>query len=274
MDYLYAGKTTKNTNGEATEAHGAEEHPLVNLQHTIGNSGVKRMLAGANGVIQTKLTVGAADDAYEQEADAVAKQVMSKPDTATDSVQREGEEDELAMMRVQREGEEDELAMMRVQREGEEDELAMMRVQRAGEEDELAMKRVQREGEEDELAMMRVQRDELPEDKSGSFEVGGGIESQIENSRGGGSSLPDDARGFFEDRMGADFSGVRIHNTSESNTLNRDLGARAFTYGSDIHFADGQYDPNSNGGRELLAHELTHVVQQGGAKAQPKREEK
>ena len=61
---------------------------------------------------------------------------------------------------------------------------------------------------------------------------------------------------------GQDFSDVKVHTDPESHALNDQLGAKAFTTGSDIFFRSGAYDPGSSGGRELLTHELTHVVQQ------------
>ena len=70
--------------------------------------------------------------------------------------------------------------------------------------------------------------------------------------------------------MGADFSGVRVHTGGQADTLNRNLSARAFTTGQDIFFKQGEYSPGSSGGRELLAHELTHVVQQNGDSVQTK----
>jgi hypothetical protein len=117
--------------------------------------------------------------------------------------------------------------------------------------------------EEEELQAKRVQR-ESAEDV-GVPPVTDDVESRIDRSRGSGSAMPENARGFFESRMGADFSGVKIHTGSESDQLNRSLDARAFTTGSDIFFRDGEYNPDSSGGRELLAHELTHVVQQNAA---------
>ena len=60
----------------------------------------------------------------------------------------------------------------------------------------------------------------------------------------------------------ADFSGVRIHTSTEADSMNRSLSAKAFTTGKDIYFRQDEYNPGSSGGRELLAHELTHVVQQ------------
>ncbi|MDX2136644.1 MAG: DUF4157 domain-containing protein [Chloroflexota bacterium] len=203
---------------------------MLQLQRLVGNQAVQRMLAQRQ--IQTKLEVGAADDVYEQEANRVASDVMRMSDPAL-------EEDELQMQRIQREAlpEEEELQMQRIQREAlpEEDELQMQRIQRAS-------------------------AQEVPE-------VTGDIESTIERSRGGGQAMPDTAQEFFGSRMGQDFSGVNIHTGAEADTLNRQLEARAFTTGSDIYFRDGEYNPDSSGGKELLAHELTHVVQQGASVA-------
>jgi hypothetical protein len=111
--------------------------------------------------------------------------------------------------------------------------------------------------------MKRVQREAL----GGVLEVTDEIESRIEGQRGGGRGLPDSAREFFEPRFGQDFSGVQIHTGKEADMLNRQLDARAFTTGSDIFFRDGEYNPESSGGRELLAHELAHVIQQGASEA-------
>ena len=247
---------------------------LIRLQRLVGNQAVQRLLSD-NGVdirqrtaptVQAKMTVGAADDPYEREADAVASQVMAKRDI----VQRAGEEEELQMKRadIQRseggEVEEEELQMKRVDM-----------VQRAGEEEELQMKRadIQRseggEVEEEELQMKRadIQRDEddQPVDMSGSFDVGADVESKISAKSGSGQTIPDVNRQMFESTMGHDFSGVNVHTDTQSDNLNKQLGARAFTTGSDIFFRQGEYNPASSNGQELLAHELTHVVQQGGA---------
>ena len=84
---------------------------------------------------------------------------------------------------------------------------------------------------------------------------------------GGGQPLPSSARGFFERRFGRDFGDVRIHRDARAGELAASIGARAFTYGRDIAFAPGELAPDSARGRRLLAHELTHVVQQGGDSA-------
>ncbi len=99
----------------------------------------------------------------------------------------------------------------------------------------------------------------------GEAEVTPEVESAIERSRGGGQALDTGVRRQMEAAFGSDFGGVRIHTGSESHLLNRAVNAIAFTTGRDIFFSDGAYVPQSSGGRGLLAHELTHVVQQGGS---------
>jgi hypothetical protein len=80
-----------------------------------------------------------------------------------------------------------------------------------------------------------------------------------------GRPLAASARAFFEPRFGADFSGVRVHHDEAAGELARDLHARAFAVGPDLVFAPGQFAPETTRGRHLLAHELTHVLQQGRA---------
>ena len=243
---------------------------VVDLQRIIGNQAVQRLINNAG--IQTKMTVGAANDPYEMEADAVAKQVMTGGES---SVQRESEsmEDEISekrmpqfLQRAKLGEDDDEMQMKRadVQRETQEDELNLMRadIQR---DDEL-------EGIEDEIQEKRVQRQ--ADDLSGSFDVEGQVEQQIQSSKGSGQAMGSSSD-FFTQRMGHDFSNVNIHTDSSADNLNRSLGAKAFTTGNDIYFRSGEYNPSSSSGQELLAHELTHVVQQtGGSPVQTKREDK
>jgi hypothetical protein len=79
--------------------------------------------------------------------------------------------------------------------------------------------------------------------------------------------LPEAVRAEFEPKFGADFGTVRIHSNKNADALNRKVSAKAFTHGQDIYFKAGQYDPKSNKGKTLLAHELTHTLQQKGATA-------
>jgi hypothetical protein len=86
----------------------------------------------------------------------------------------------------------------------------------------------------------------------------------IERQRGSGRRLENEARHALERTFDADFSNVRVHTDSEAGRLSRALGANAFTAGRDIFFDLGAYRPDSSLGLKLLAHELTHIVQQRG----------
>ncbi|AOY81877.2 MULTISPECIES: DUF4157 domain-containing protein [Moorena] len=88
------------------------------------------------------------------------------------------------------------------------------------------------------------------------------LESSIQQARGSGMPIALSIRKPMEQSFGADFSGVRVHNDAQSDQLNQSIQARAFTTGKDIFFRQGEYNPGSRGGQELIAHELTHVVQQ------------
>ena len=87
-------------------------------------------------------------------------------------------------------------------------------------------------------------------------------ESAISQAKGGGQPLPDNTRVQMEQSLGSDLSEVRIHTDSRANSLNHSLQATAFTIGQDIFFRQGTYQPRSTTGQNLLAHELTHVLQQ------------
>ncbi len=90
------------------------------------------------------------------------------------------------------------------------------------------------------------------------------LESLINRARGGGQSLDPGLQRKMGQAMGADFSRVKVHTDSQSDQLNKSIQARAFTTGQDVFFRQGAYQPGSRNGQELLAHELTHVVQQNG----------
>jgi Domain of unknown function (DUF4157) len=89
------------------------------------------------------------------------------------------------------------------------------------------------------------------------------VAANLKNTAGKGSKLPAKTMHEMNNSFGADFSNVRVHNDSEAVNMNKELNAQAFTHGRDIYFNEGKFDPNSAQGKFLLAHELTHVVQQG-----------
>jgi len=110
---------------------------------------------------------------------------------------------------------------------------------------------------------MAVQRMLAQRSGDSAAELDEGTASRINRSRGGGQSIDGTAGEKLGNAMGADFSDVRVHTGKESHELNQQVGAEAFTTGKDIFFSEGAYDPGSSSGQELIAHELTHVVQQG-----------
>lgn len=101
----------------------------------------------------------------------------------------------------------------------------------------------------------------------GASAVGADATATIGRLKGDGRPLSEPVRAFFEPRIGADFSQVRIHDGAAADTAASAVGARAFTLGRDIAFARGEFSPGTTEGQRLLAHELAHVVQQGGSDA-------
>jgi hypothetical protein len=94
------------------------------------------------------------------------------------------------------------------------------------------------------------------------------LETSIQTAKGGGQPLDGGLQRSMGQAMGADFSGVKVHTDAQSDQLNKSIQAKAFTTGQDVFFRQGAYEPSSRGGQELIAHELTHVVQQNGGAVQ------
>jgi len=115
---------------------------------------------------------------------------------------------------------------------------------------------------DDESLRMKA-KDSLSE----GFETEAELEKRIRQQSRSGSSLPSDLRGFMEKRLQSDFTQVRIHQDQASSELNDQINAQAFTHGKHVFFNAGQFQPTTHAGQRLLAHELTHVVQQSGGSA-------
>jgi hypothetical protein len=122
--------------------------------------------------------------------------------------------------------------------------------------------RVQRQFELEEEEEEEILQAKSREDAT--HEVTYDLELLINAIRGGGRSLSGSERSFFEPRFGYDFSQVRVQTNAEAAESARMVNARAFTIGQDIFFRQGEYNMSSRTGQELIAHELTHVVQQNG----------
>lgn len=90
------------------------------------------------------------------------------------------------------------------------------------------------------------------------------LQTTLDSSKGGGDSLDTKTQSEMGEKMGVDLSAVKIHTNSNANEMSEGINAKAFTYGQDIYFKEGQYNSSSTEGKSLLAHELTHTVQQRG----------
>jgi hypothetical protein len=201
-----------------------ESEPEMEIHHTLGNHGLLRRYGLP---IQTKLKVSDPNDEYEQEADRVADQVMRMPDIP---IQPKSVNITPLVQRQEKEEEEEE-PIQTVQRETDKEE----------EKTPLPPK-----GQSSKIPCITQQ-----------------LESNIDSLKGGGDPLDAQTRAFFEPLFGRDFSRLRINTDAKAAESARSVNALAYTIGRDVVFGEGQYTPHNNTGRKLIAHELTHVVQQG-----------
>jgi len=121
---------------------------------------------------------------------------------------------------------------------------------------------VQRKEEEESKIQMKLTTQPF---KAEGSAVSSDFENALNHARRGGQPLPPNLQTQIERSTGSDFSGVRVHNDAQADALNRRIGARAFTTGQDLFFKQGEYQPGSLNGQELIAHELAHVTQQVGS---------
>ncbi len=196
--------------------------------------------------VQTKLKIGKPGDKYEQEADQIAEQVMRMPEprgySSADgsSLKNSANSGSSTIQHV--------CAPCSAEYKAAKDE---------GRSVEPANFCPKCQTQENGFIQAKITGDVTPE---ATPKISAGIQSL----QGGGQPLSKSERSFFEPRFGADFSDVRIHNDIRSAGVAQSVGARAFTLGKDIVFGAGEYSSNGLAGRKLLAHELTHTIQQAG----------
>jgi len=188
--------------------------------------------------VQMKMTMNQPDDRFEQEADKMAGKVMRMPAPAS-TVKEE---------KLQRQAD-DKL------QKAEED-----RIQKAAMPEEKVQK-----AEDEKIQKAPATEDKLQRKENGAPAVTASAQSAIQNTTTGGQPLSGDVRSYMEPRFGADFSNVRVHSDPESASLSNQLSARAFTHQNHVFFSRDQYQPGTGEGKQLLAHELTHTIQQGHA---------
>ncbi|MDJ0836713.1 MAG: DUF4157 domain-containing protein [Acidobacteriota bacterium] len=202
-----------------------------------GRKAIRQALESAS--IQAKLKVGRPDDAYEREADSVADEVMRMPDPTAQTAAGGAEPPPAGNKNQGPDG-------------------ATLRRKPVTVSLRKGSAPVQRMCDECEQEVQR------PEDKTGAApKQSMDPEPLVNRVKSGGSPLAGDLRAFFEPRFDRDFSQVRIHTGSHAETATEAVSARAFTLGNNIVFGRGQYNPHTDTGKRLLAHELTHTIQQG-----------
>jgi hypothetical protein len=194
--------------------------------------------------IQPKLTIGEPGDHYEQEADRVAAVVVNRIITPRSNPSSQGK----PIQRKADTEEDDQLQMKPIA-----DTIQRQETPDSEEDDELQMKPM-------------LQHQAGMGDKQASSD----LQASIQRLRGSGQPLAKQIREPMEQAFGANFSGVRVHTDAQSDGLNQSIQAKAFTTGQDVFFRQGAYKPESRDGQELIAHELTHVVQQRGNTIQRK----
>jgi Domain of unknown function (DUF4157) len=232
---------------------GNTSDPTRLLQQAFGNTMLQRMLQdkqrneqaalmaprrpagiGLSASIQPKLAISSPGDVYEQEADRVAEAVVSGGKAPIGHVSQ-GVQPKLFRMQARPEDLTDSMLVL-----GMEDELNPASMPAA--------------------TPQMLQRSANGPSESGGANVG--FERSLQGAIGRGGDFPASERSFMESRFERDFSCVRVHHDTHADGLARGINARAFTIGNDVFFAKSEYRPGTLEGRRLLAHELTHVVQQ------------
>jgi hypothetical protein len=224
-------------------APASESESLESVEETLQRQGAGNESATPYSLpVQAKLTIGEPGDKYEQEADRVASQVVKQinsPDAASSSQGQSVQRQEEPVEELQAKP-----SISDLQRSP-----LPLEVQRVG----------MPEGEELQAKSILQRREAIT-----GGEASTDLDTAINSARGGGQPLDAGLQRSMGQAMGADFSGVKVHTDAKSDQLNQSIQAKAFTTGQDVFFRQGAYEPGSRGGQELIAHELTHVVQQKG----------
>ena len=229
--------------------------------------------------VQKKIAIGKADDAFEKEADTVADKVVSKSGQQG-AIQKMGEaEDEIqekplassigSIQKMNKPAEEEPVQKV----EKEEEPIQKMEeeepVQKAEKEEEPVQKMEEEEpvqkAEKEEEPVQKMEEEKVQAKANNkSAAASPTIESKLSESSGKGNKMDPSTLVEMETGFGADFSNVNVHADSGAATMSEQLGAQAFTHGNDIYFNEGKFDPQTKNGKHLLAHELTHTIQQKG----------
>ena len=244
------------------------------LQRSLGNRVTRRTLASI--VLQPKLTVGAPDDAYEREADAVAEQVLARTSLAAAGTSNSDDDDQ-DRGKVARKSANSRCAQHDLLRRvpvhtlqqtlGNRALARLLETAASASVSPVISRKCAcgSEGEEEcaECSKKRLGLQRSTIGKDGRGEAPPIVEQVLATS---GQPLAESARKTLEPGFGHDFSGVRVHDDSKAAESAAAVSALAYTVGNHIVFGAGQYSPGTSDGNRLLAHELTHTIQQTAGK--------
>jgi peptidoglycan hydrolase-like protein with peptidoglycan-binding domain len=222
-----------------------------------GNQHEANKARSGKSFFQAKLEVNKPGDQFEKEADAAANAVVNKSNSKPLLQQKKIS----GIQRLSTPTEDERLGTNESRMEKDK-EVQTKLIQKANAEPE--EKKDQKIKPPD---MEKEKKKKTPvqtKQESGAGQASTKLSSRLENNWGSGKKLPANTLNEMGSSFGADFSEVRIHNDNEAAELNREINAQAFTHGKDIYFNEGKYKPETSSGKELLAHELTHTVQQTG----------
>ncbi|WP_417799654.1 eCIS core domain-containing protein [Tenacibaculum sp.] len=233
---------------------------------------------------QPKLAFGRQGDSYEVEADKMADKVVGNTHESNAIQQKEEESEvqqkslatEISPLIQKAEALEEEPVQKQEEEavQSKEEEEPIQKQEEAAavqskEEEEPVQKQEEAaavQSKEEEESIQKQEEEETVQSKTenkGATPNKSSFENKLRGANGG-QKMDAGTLTEMESGFGADFSHVNIHNDSEAAQMSQEIGAQAFTHGNDIYFNEGKYNPNSKGGKHLLAHELTHTIQQKG----------
>ncbi len=227
---MFESALTNKTSAITKNNSGSERKVQRKSEITSPLSGIISSAATSRSV-QFKLYISGKNDTYEKEADLAADNIVSSSTPAGPSSTSKTD--------------------------------SVTALQRKAESGEKVEEKLQKKAEPG----LPEKEDEIIQGKdAGTENVPGVFMRNLENQKGGGFSIPDNIRTYMESGFSHDFGNVKLHSDAGSVQMNRQLKSQAFAHGSDIYFNEGKYNPGTKEGTHLLAHELTHVIQQGKAK--------
>lgn len=227
------------------EASGPEKGSIHSSIQTKPQSSL--FFTNSGNSVQSKLEVHPSDDSYEKEADAMADGVMQQSRVSLPDPQKGSNEGN------------------HVQKTPLYQNISHVQRQRAFESPTVLELNTSNLSPSDEMPLQRKSTPDFiqAKEEGSAGDAPSGMDAILNSAKGHGAPLPEETRSRMESGFGTDFSRVNIHTDKDAVQMNEQVGARAFTHGNDIYFNSGEYKPNTASGEHLLAHELTHTVQQG-----------